>query len=182
MVSIKLGIWFYGVEMNDACETMRNTDGNLIIRAAGVTAFNIARTPVTGWVGSKYHARSGNVHLHRLRLGFVPPTVVGTRRGGLVVRRTLLLPLMSIMLAYGPRPQAQEPSPTLKKVAEFDLPGPTGKRFDYLTIDPDDHYLISAHLAAGLPQSRLRYYQVRRGAGPSGRRDRIDSRRHHRLP
>ena len=38
---------------------------------------------------------------------------------------------------------------TLKKVAEFDLPGPGGKRFDYLTIDPDDHYLLSAHLAAG---------------------------------
>ena len=38
--------------------------------------------------------------------------------------------------------------PTLKKVAEFDLPGPGGKRFDYLTIDADDHYLISAHLAA----------------------------------
>jgi DNA-binding beta-propeller fold protein YncE len=44
------------------------------------------------------------------------------------------------------------PSPpsgsTLKKVAEFDLPGPPGKRFDYLTIDADDQYLISAHLAA----------------------------------
>ena len=38
---------------------------------------------------------------------------------------------------------------TLKKVAAFDLPGPGGKRFDYLTIDPDDHYLISAHLGAG---------------------------------
>jgi len=38
---------------------------------------------------------------------------------------------------------------TLKKVAEFDLPGPGGKRFDYLTIDADDHYLIAAHLAAG---------------------------------
>ena len=50
MVSIKLGIWFYGVEMNDACETMRNTERNLIIRAAGVTACNIGRTPVTGWV------------------------------------------------------------------------------------------------------------------------------------
>jgi YVTN family beta-propeller protein len=37
---------------------------------------------------------------------------------------------------------------TLKKVAEFDLPGPSGKRFDYLTIDADDHYLISAHLGA----------------------------------
>jgi DNA-binding beta-propeller fold protein YncE len=37
---------------------------------------------------------------------------------------------------------------TLVKIAEFDLPGPPGKRFDYLTIDADDHYLISAHLAA----------------------------------
>jgi len=37
---------------------------------------------------------------------------------------------------------------TLKEVTKFDLPGPGGKRFDYLTIDPDDHYLISAHLAA----------------------------------
>jgi YVTN family beta-propeller protein len=38
---------------------------------------------------------------------------------------------------------------TLKKVTEFDLPGPAGKRFDYLTITPDDHYLLSTHLAAG---------------------------------
>lgn len=37
---------------------------------------------------------------------------------------------------------------TLKEVAKFDLPGPGGKRFDYLTIDSDDHYLISAHLGA----------------------------------
>jgi DNA-binding beta-propeller fold protein YncE len=37
---------------------------------------------------------------------------------------------------------------TLKQVAKFDLPGPGGKRFDYLTIDAGDHYLISAHLAA----------------------------------
>jgi DNA-binding beta-propeller fold protein YncE len=43
----------------------------------------------------------------------------------------------------------QAPGPTLKKVTEFDLPGPAGKRFDYLTIDTDDHYVISAHLAAG---------------------------------
>jgi hypothetical protein len=30
---------------------------------------------------------------------------------------------------------------TLKKVAAIDLPGPPGKRFDYLTIDFDDNYL-----------------------------------------
>ena len=44
---------------------------------------------------------------------------------------------------------AKPGAPTLKKVTEFDLPGPPGKRFDYLTITPDDHYLLSAHLAAG---------------------------------
>jgi YVTN family beta-propeller protein len=44
---------------------------------------------------------------------------------------------------------AKSDEPTLNKVAEFDLPGPGGKRFDYLMITPDDHYLLSAHLAAG---------------------------------
>jgi DNA-binding beta-propeller fold protein YncE len=39
---------------------------------------------------------------------------------------------------------------TLKKIAAVDLPGPPGKRFDYLTIDYEDHYLLSAHLAAGI--------------------------------
>src|SRR5215470_6519040 len=43
---------------------------------------------------------------------------------------------------------AQSSGPTLKQVTKFDLPGPGGKRFDYLTIDEPDHYLISAHLAA----------------------------------
>src|SRR5215471_17414819 len=74
--------------------------------------------------------------------------VVGMRKGGLAVRRALLLPIISMVLTFGSRLQAQNSSPTLKKVAEFDLPGPSGKRFDYLTIDPDDHYLLSAHLAA----------------------------------
>jgi DNA-binding beta-propeller fold protein YncE len=40
------------------------------------------------------------------------------------------------------------PAQTLKQVAKFEFPGPAGKRFDYLTIDEDDHYLLSAHLAA----------------------------------
>src|SRR6476660_4814082 len=39
---------------------------------------------------------------------------------------------------------------TLKQSATIDLPGPAGKRFDYLTVDYDDGYLLSAHLGAGL--------------------------------
>jgi YVTN family beta-propeller protein len=55
--------------------------------------------------------------------------------------------LASLMAVPRANPLPQHPA--LRKVAEFDLPGPPGKRFDYLTIDPDDHYLISAHLGAG---------------------------------
>ena len=39
---------------------------------------------------------------------------------------------------------------TLRQIATIDLPGPKGKRFDYLTIDHGDHYLLSAHLGAGI--------------------------------
>ena len=39
-------------------------------------------------------------------------------------------------------------SQTLRQVTKFDLPGPGGKRFDYLTIDEDDQYLLAAHLGA----------------------------------
>jgi len=44
---------------------------------------------------------------------------------------------------------ASMPGQTLRQSAKFDLPGPGGKRFDYLTIDEDDNYLFSTHLAAG---------------------------------
>src|SRR5215472_17052845 len=43
----------------------------------------------------------------------------------------------------------KEQAGSLKKIASFDLPGPLGKRFDYLTIDYKHHYLLSAHLGAG---------------------------------
>lgn len=41
-------------------------------------------------------------------------------------------------------------SQSLKKVATIDLPGPKGQRFDYLTTDDEDHYLLSAHLGPGI--------------------------------
>jgi DNA-binding beta-propeller fold protein YncE len=56
--------------------------------------------------------------------------------------------LFLVTLTGGNSTSAQADRPTLKKIYEFDLPGPGGKRFDYLTIDEKDHYLISAHLAA----------------------------------
>lgn len=59
--------------------------------------------------------------------------------------RTLAL---GIMLFIGVQAVPQGGLPTLRKAKEYDLPGPPGKRFDYLTIDTEDGYLISAHLAA----------------------------------
>jgi DNA-binding beta-propeller fold protein YncE len=59
------------------------------------------------------------------------------------------LPFLAFTILTGALGLSAKPGgPTLKKVTEFDLPGPPGKRFDYLTIDSDDHYLLSAHLAA----------------------------------
>lgn len=39
---------------------------------------------------------------------------------------------------------------TLRKVATIDLPGPKGQRFDYLAMDEEDHWLLSAHLGPGI--------------------------------
>src|SRR5712671_6170157 len=66
-----------------------------------------------------------------------------------MMRMWLLFLCAIVNLTGVPKLPSQTNGSTLKKVAEFDLPGPPGKRFDYLTIDADDHYLISAHLAAG---------------------------------
>ena len=38
----------------------------------------------------------------------------------------------------------------LRQVGTIELPGPKGKRFDYLTIDSSRHLLFSTHLGAGL--------------------------------
>jgi DNA-binding beta-propeller fold protein YncE len=56
----------------------------------------------------------------------------------------LLVSFLAVYVLVGVFAEGQ----TLRRVAAIDLPGPGGKRFDYLTIDADDNYLISAHLAA----------------------------------
>ena len=66
-----------------------------------------------------------------------------------MIRKTGLFLMSAFILGLGTTGVAQTAGRTLKKITAFDLPGSPGKRFDYLTIDEDDHYLISAHLAAG---------------------------------
>ena len=61
------------------------------------------------------------------------------------IMRCFRLAAIALLLAAG-----SLPAQTLKRVATIDLPGPPGKRFDYLTIDYQDHYLLSAHLGAGI--------------------------------
>lgn len=39
---------------------------------------------------------------------------------------------------------------SLRRIGAIDLPGPKGQRFDYLTMDDEDHYLLSAHLGPGI--------------------------------
>jgi DNA-binding beta-propeller fold protein YncE len=39
---------------------------------------------------------------------------------------------------------------SLEEIARIELPGPKGQRFDYLTVDGEDHYLLSAHLGPGI--------------------------------
>src|ERR1700693_5730017 len=43
--------------------------------------------------------------------------------------------------------QSQE---SLRRIGTIDLSGPKGQRFDYLTIDGEDRYLLSAHLGPGI--------------------------------
>jgi DNA-binding beta-propeller fold protein YncE len=64
------------------------------------------------------------------------------------MRKTRILVLGTIAFAANVGMQVEPGESILKKIKEYDLPGPPGKRFDYLTIDTDDGYLISAHLAA----------------------------------
>ena len=46
--------------------------------------------------------------------------------------------------------QTQVFGATLRQIATIDLPGPAGQRFDYLTVDEEDGYVLSAHLGPGL--------------------------------
>ena len=64
----------------------------------------------------------------------------------LLLRWTLLVMAVVAIAEVG----ASAAGSPLRRIAEFELPGPPGKRFDYLTIDEDHHHLLAAHLGAGL--------------------------------
>lgn len=57
---------------------------------------------------------------------------------------------MGLMLAPLAHAAPRRVGTTLTRAAVIDLPGPPGRRFDYLAVDDDDRYLFAAHLAAGL--------------------------------
>src|SRR5690348_5595894 len=61
-------------------------------------------------------------------------------------RKETILCSIGIVLVFVCSNTAQ----TLKKIATIDLPGPKGQRFDYLTMDDEDGYLLSAHLGPGI--------------------------------
>src|SRR5262245_17955636 len=80
---------------------------------------------------------------HRLRNAVVLALVIGGA-GFLAVRKKGEGRRGSTIAAASPGPQL------LKPAGYIDVPGPKGKRFDYLTIDASRNLLFSTHLGAGL--------------------------------
>src|SRR5882762_10958510 len=60
---------------------------------------------------------------------------------------TTLVVAWCALMGLIPRPTFGQ---TLKNVGFIDVPGPKGQRFDYLAMDAQDHYLLSAHLGPGI--------------------------------
>jgi YVTN family beta-propeller protein len=64
---------------------------------------------------------------------------------GLVLSSILLLASVGACSADN----AADDVSALRQISSIELPGPPGKRFDYLVIDYDDDWLFSVHFAAG---------------------------------
>jgi DNA-binding beta-propeller fold protein YncE len=80
----------------------------------------------------------------RLKIALLGCALVLAIAGGLVSPREF----SSWGATAGPAPDDR--SRLLKPAGYIDVPGPKGKRFDYLTIDGPRHLLFSTHLGAGL--------------------------------
>jgi YVTN family beta-propeller protein len=73
------------------------------------------------------------------------------RRTLTLVLTLLLLPSLVLWAVKSrERNSANVDTPLLKQIGVIELPGPKGKRFDYLTIDSSRNLLFSTHLGAGL--------------------------------
>ncbi|MDE3135858.1 MAG: YncE family protein [Acidobacteriota bacterium] len=55
-----------------------------------------------------------------------------------------------VAMGAGKQGSARPVEHTLRLVKTIDLPGPAGKRFDYLIVDLESHLLFSSHLGAGV--------------------------------
>lgn len=60
----------------------------------------------------------------------------------MLIMAVAVAPAISAGPDHGSAPAGEPVGTTLKRAAVIDLPGPPGRRFDYLTIDHDDHYLF----------------------------------------
>src|SRR4051812_36678150 len=56
----------------------------------------------------------------------------------------------AILLAGAVLLHSADKSSPLRAAGYIEVPGPKGKRFDYLTIAPEKQYLFATHLGAGL--------------------------------
>ncbi len=65
-------------------------------------------------------------------------------------RVCVLITFCSVGTLSGAAQHTASHGKTLRKVASFNLPGPVGKRFDYLTVDEKHDRLFSGHMGAGL--------------------------------
>jgi len=68
---------------------------------------------------------------------------------GFAISSVLLLALAAWRIGSA-APAAASPNQLLRPAGFIEVPGPKGKRFDYLTIDPSTHLLFATHLGAGL--------------------------------
>lgn len=77
-------------------------------------------------------------------------TIWGRRWPAAVPLKSLALALVLFLVGRAGAAQPGSAPAALRRVTVIHLPGPKGKRFDYLTIDQPDRYLLSAYLGAGL--------------------------------
>ena len=70
-------------------------------------------------------------------------------KGATMSNKLAFCALLSGVMAACSADNAADEVPALRQIGSIELPGPPGKRFDYLVIDYDDDWLFSAHLAAG---------------------------------